>query len=467
MVKRSWLLVLAILVSLLSANALDAKVNAIRDTVLPGQDAEYIVSISSNEADSIGLSYSDDFWRARINPSSFILTPGVSNDNIRVLLYPLSNARPGSYSFKLRAVSLSRNEIIQEIPLNVILADKDNAVEVSVLTSSLNPSLVENLLQIRFENNYNIEIKDMKASIASKLFSHDAVIDLGPRGSKVEDIVIKLDQNIAEGDYVMEVQLSLNDIELTNIKRNINVGKLSNVRRNIDFAGGIFTKVKEVKFVNEGNTVVRQTYTESLSLLADFFTKTNPDPSFVQGEGGSRQLAWEIELKPGESRIIGITTGYRGFVILLIVLLAIIGLWYFLFSKNVSITKKVVNVSGEHDAFGSIRVNLQIRNRSKDRLHNLRVLDRIPSYLRAEKEEFIGIHPESVKRVIGGGTVLVWNIAGLEPGAGTVISYRVKTKLHIFGKLTLPNASVKYKNAAGRIVTASSNRMMLFSWHSE
>ena len=462
--KKRWLLFLVILISVSIVRAeIEVKNIAVRDTVLPGQDAEFTLRMTSNVGDTVSLSYSDDFWRAKISPGQVILPAGSPVDNIKIILYPLGNAMPGNYVFKLRIVNANTQEIIQEYPINVVLADKNNAVNVDVLTSALDPTLPENQLQLRFENNYNIKLEGLKASITSKLFTYDATMDLEPNGNNREDIVVKLDNNIAEGDYDMDIKLSINNVELTTIKKSITVGRVSDIKRNIDFVGGLFSKAKEIEFVNEGNSVVKQTYTESLSTLEDFFTATNPKPSQIQKQDGERSLTWDIELMPGESRTIALTTGYRGFVIFLIILLALIGLWYFVLGKEVSIIKKVVNASGEHDAFGNIRVSLHIRNRSKHRMYNLRVLDKIPGYLRPEKEEFTGMHPLHTKRSLGGGMALIWNIPSVDVHGESVITYRIKTKLPVFGKVMLPTATVRYRNARGKILNSYSNRMILFS----
>lgn len=463
--KLSWIVLFAFIASLAVANAqeLDIKTIAVRNTVLPGQDAEFLLGLKYELNAYVSLSYSDDYWRARIEPSTLTLVSGESYDNVKINLYPLSSAKPGNYIFNLRVVSLPDYTIIKEHPITVTLADKDNAVAVDVLTSALEPGLDENLLQLKFENNYNIAIKGLKVSIESKLFNYETSIDLEPRASKVEDIVVRLDKTIPEGSYDVNIKLAINNIELTTVKKTINVGKIADLKRNIGFAGGLFTNIKEVSFINEGNSVVRETYTESLGMLEDFFTATKPEPDYVQQAGEGRQLGWNIELGPGESRTIAVTTGYRGFVILVILLLVLMGIWWVVFGKEIIITKKVVSTSHEHDAFGSIKVNLYVKNRSKHRMYNVRILDRIASYLQPVKEEFSGMHPLSVKKTVGGGAVMIWNISAIEANGEHVISYRIKTKLPVFGKVMLPTAVARYRNMRGRIVNSYSNKMILFS----
>jgi hypothetical protein len=50
----------------------------------------------------------------------------------------------------------------------------------------------------------------------------------------------------------------------------------------------------------------------------------------------------------------------------------------------------------------------------------------------------------------------------MDAGSEHAISYRMKSKLPVFGKVTLPGAVARYRNSRGKIVSSYSNKMLLF-----
>ena len=105
-----------------------------------------------------------------------------------------------------------------------------------------------------------------------------------------------------------------------------------------------------------------------------------------------------------------------------------------------------------------LKLVLNVKNRSKDPLKDIDVIDKVPHITNVEKELFIGtLQPYKVLRHEKKGTILKWKIDDLGVGEERVITYKIKSTLPILGSFSLEAAAAKYHyRKKGRIAHSNS-----------
>ena len=125
-------------------------------------------------------------------------------------------------------------------------------------------------------------------------------------------------------------------------------------------------------------------------------------------------------------------------------------------SKDVSIKKRVFKVRHDEDEDEvELKVLLHVKNKKDKEVKEVRVIDLIPNLIIPTKE-YGTLKPDRLQKG-SKGLRLVWEIQSLEPGEERIISYKVRSKLHVFGSITFPQASVLYTNEKGAVVNVRSN----------
>ena len=162
MKKAIIFLVILILFSIGVNAELKITQETIKDTILPTQTGlVYLKITNENFFDQVEVRYSDDFWRLKIEPR-FINLPANEQQSAKIHLYPLNNAKPGDYVVNLIFWSITDSKIEAEYPLRLKLMDPSKAIGVELLDKRIDPRKKDFPLKIKFTNNYDIPIKDLK-----------------------------------------------------------------------------------------------------------------------------------------------------------------------------------------------------------------------------------------------------------------------------------------------------------------
>ncbi len=461
---RQLLLVLIIsLLSLAIVNAQELNVThrIVKDNVFLNEDAQVILSIENKEkANNFKIEAIDDYWRLKAEPKYLDIGNKETKES-RLYITPLSTARPGSYLFSVNILSSKNDELIDKYSIKLVLIDPGNAINVELLSTIVDPRKEESLLQIRFENNYNTNLDNVKVKIESSLFNFERILSFKPYEEKIEDFIVDINPDTQQKEYPVIIDLYYKDNLLSEYEKSINVAFYSDLKKSENFRSSIFSKTKEITIVNDGNALIRGRHEEETSWIKKVFTRTDPRPEIIEREG-KKYMVWNFDVGPKSSYTINITTSYRGFSWFVILLIVLIGLWYYFFAKEVSISKRVSMIRGHTGSLGQFKVLLVIKNKGNRVIDGLKIRDALPNIIHPVREEFGHMHPSSIKKT-GLSTVLLWDVPRLGPGGEIVLSYKVEAKLHLVGRLILPAANVLYKNKNNRIVKVSSGRLNLFS----
>ena len=85
-------------------------------------------------------------------------------------------------------------------------------------------------------------------------------------------------------------------------------------------------------------------------------------------------------------------------------------------------------------------VNVSIRNNTNNEMKNVKVEDMIPKPLTLVRDFGTVIPNSLVNRK--NGTKLVWKFATLAPKEEMILTYQVKSSMHVIGNLQLPQAKL-------------------------
>ncbi len=454
-------LVILILFSIGVKAELEITQETIRDTILPTQTGlVYLKITNENFFDQVEVRYSDDFWRLKIEPR-FINLPANEQQVVKIYLYPLNSAKPGDYVVNLIFWSITDFKVETEYTLKLKLMDPSKAINVELLDQKIDPRKKDFPLKIKFTNNYDIPIKDLKVEIKNRLFSLRKTFDFEPGEVKIEEFLINLDPSIKQGKYPVEFLFSMDNKPVARIDKEILISHLSEITKDIKKVNRIFSSVKEIVIMNGANTIAEEQYKEKFSKFERLFTLVKPRPNNILKEGNKYVYIWDINLEPLESYEIRIIKTYRGFLITIFGLLILIGLVYYWFGKEIEITKKVLTTRKEKDGISNFKILLNIKNKSKRPLYNVKILDKLPHLIKPLRD-FGTLKPTSIKKTRAG-IALIWNLPLLSKKEEIVISYKVESKLPIVGRFLLSTATAKYRNKHGRIVKSYSNKLILFS----
>ena len=234
---------------------------------------------------------------------------------------------------------------------------------------------------------------------------------------------------------------------------------MKNVQELKKETSGLLVKQLSITRINNGNDDSEEMYLHKLSLVQKLFTTTDPGPSFIEKSSGVYTYKWYFQIKPTESYTINVRTNYTNLVVIIIALIVIILLVIYL-RGSLTVGKRVLSVK-KGNSIVETKVLISLKNRSRRRIKDIRVIDRLPRSMQAPYA-YGSVMPVSSKKDEKG-YLLVWNIKTMGPAEERVISYRVKANKPIQGMIMFPNVLVRYKAKNDRISTANSGSVSISS----
>ena len=106
-----------------------------------------------------------------------------------------------------------------------------------------------------------------------------------------------------------------------------------------------------------------------------------------------------------------------------------------------------------------MKIILVVKNTGGN-LNRVQVVDRLPKIIKKPAEYGV-VKPTNVKHSELGGTMILWDLQNLVRGEERVISYKIKSDIHVVGRLHMPVASVRYRTNKGKLVVVDSNRHII------
>lgn len=243
---------------------------------------------------------------------------------------------------------------------------------------------------------------------------------------------LAIDSNFHPGistyKYV-EVEV-LDDIVAPKLEDKVDISK--------EFKKGFLSETYTVYIHNIGRTIVTNKYSVEQEDFASYFTAYNPDYTSAEGKA----YTWDYTLSPGETFVISYTTSYQsllGVAVLFIIALLLLARYY---ATDFRLEKKIY-LDGKAGEPRAVRVKLSVQNLSNKEQSGIVVADIIPAPLKLTKE-FGTLKPDIIERA-GHNLRIIWKLDKLAPKESRVLSYQMKSRIRILGRISLPPAMLSYK----------------------
>jgi hypothetical protein len=146
--------------------------------------------------------------------------------------------------------------------------------------------------------------------------------------------------------------------------------------------------------------------------------------------------------------------------VLLVIILLIAS--YFFFRSELVVKKVGTTISMKEGGKSEIKILIYVKNRSKNLVQNLNIVDRVPHLSEVSSEQALGtLAPTKILKHDKKGTLIKWDIETIESKEERILSYKIITKLSILGNFNLPPTIVKFKTKRGTEKIISSNKTIV------
>jgi hypothetical protein len=435
---------------------------SIKEKSLPDEEFIFSVTIENtrNVTDVLRFYAPGTYWEwvFRVEPIVIKIDPE-SSKTVDLYLAAYGDKAPGNYAVTLELVSNNYSEISEEYSFNVEILDYEKVIDIELELPSTLKSDQDNLFRIGLKKDYDYDIPNISIQLQSDYF--DKFIEVGTLGtSDVErEVLINLGEKVNVGENDIKILVFRGDKLIIEKVEKFNVAASGDVQEIGTPENGFLFFKDTIERVNNKNAVSYETLTKRLTYFQKLFTDFSEEPNSVVKENGEYVYTWEFGLDPGESKVIYIETDYRKFVYGAIVAIAIIWLLYIYFKKDLLIMKRITSIQHSQDNVSTLNILLILKNKSLRKVKNVKLMDGMANVVE-KPSEFGSISPTRIMRSVSG-TKMLWEIPMMEPGAEIAISYTVKCKAKIIGKLNIPVALVKYMKS-GRKIVVKSNKIKIF-----
>ncbi|MFP4524149.1 MAG: hypothetical protein ACLFO2_02410 [Candidatus Woesearchaeota archaeon] len=464
--SKTILVTFLVLFTISAAHALEADVEAINNTVPPLESATYQVTLTSDSAENDVINIKADSGDWIVTPRSVSLAANETK-TFDLLITPRSNVGLSNYRVPLAFIgSRSGDRIDTSVFLSVSLELFDKGYPPNVKLQVDAPNQVDPRepmpVSIFLRNNNLREFEDLVITAESDLFSEEVEAPLESLSTYRKKLLFNLDPEQEPGTHVLEVEVAL-PTDGTVIARDESTFEIKAYARLLTDRAmtekGFLTSTETITLTNDGNEELTKEVTYEVGLWEDLFLTTSEEGVVVRD--GERKIAWTVTLEPQETREIVVERNYYPLAaVILAIILAIIG--YFVLRSPIVAVKEAHVTHKDQEGMNEMKVRVFVKNRSKRQVNRLKVIDRVPRIAEFITSAHLGtLQPSKVTKSERRGTIARWEIDSLEPYEERIISYKIKSKLKIVGKMVLPPAKIKFHGRTNRerVVTSGLTKM--------
>lgn len=451
----------------LSLAQLEVEVSPLRDSIILKDEASFNVTVRNleNQETSIDIFSQNTNWILRRSPRITTLGPKEEKSFI-LYLNPTSGVTTGPKGVDISFKSLNDNALTSKV-FYVYLGsdtlpffDYNPSVKINVKVNELNQVDPREKINVRLElkNRNPLDFEELKITLSSSYFSTQKLIELGPFEETTEYFEFSVDNSLKpQNDYVY-VQLMRNNETFEDESFTYEIVSFSPFfKKEVDTKEFFMGESNNVTFTNVGNIEKEEVFKVPVNWFSKYFYNFEPTGEYVV-EGKDRYYVWALELDPREKYSIYYVKDFR----LLFYLLfgAFLGvIFYFLFRSPIVLKKEVFKVQKREGGIYELKVILYVKNRSRRVVNNLQLFDRVPHLAEVIRESYLGsIKPDRILKDKNKGSLIKWLIPNVESLEERIITYKIRSKFTILGKLSLPRARSKFVTKSSKIRVTYSNK---------
>ncbi|MBW2981310.1 hypothetical protein KY343_00390 [Candidatus Woesearchaeota archaeon] len=451
--KKHFLLAIIFILCILTVSAADydVEITPIKDSIFLEESAEFEIAIKNNlmTIQNFRIYSSEVEWDI---PSTDIKVYPDSVASERLVITPTKYVGPGMYGVALTIKDIDADETTEEL-IYIHIKPPGQAVSEYLPSVKMSYEMNEQIapeepvtIKITLENRNVLNLTDLAIKITSDLavFNTEQPVQLKPLETKDIELSYDLDPLQAPGEYKLNFDLLKSGKTIDRPQSQIIIigEKTLGFEEDVKKESVFFKTVIEATYSSKSNIKDVQEVRIPVSFIKNLFTETNPESTVIKEEDGQRFLLIDLELEPGQTKTVYITTNYRIIVYIAAALIIIAAIAYITRSP-VKIRKGISEVKTEEGGISSLKIMLQVTSLVKKPIKGVIVADYIPSIAELQREFIAGtLKPTKILKSEKKGTILHWDLGELGPNEDRLISYNIKSKLSILGDFRLPRAKV-------------------------
>ncbi len=441
-------------------------------TVPAGEEATFLITIINNqiredtfklEVDDFAVSpFSEVVEKVTFEPPTLVKIPANQKKVVKAKVKFLETAiADKNYITDVKIVSTANKNVMTKVGLSSYVISPREVVDINVNIPEIIIPGRDEILKIKLKNNANIKFENLDIFYTSSIFNAEGNFSLNPLDEREIKLNFNIDPITEQGEYTLTIRL-FDEGKIKGSKSfKFNLGLNPDLKEAEETRKGFLINTVEIVRENEGNTKVTKTVKYPISYFKILFTETNPEGELVV-EDGQRMYKWVFDIPPGDIYRIEIITDYRIPFFLIVGILIVIGIFVYFGRKDIRIMKSVFKVHETDDeGITELKILLTLTNRTYREMYNIKVIDLLPRFIKPDTD-FGTLKPVKIEEGHSG-MRMVWELAKFDPGDERVITYKIKFKLPLVGRLELPSAIAQYYGSKKRIVNVRSNRLV-YRW---
>lgn len=287
----------------------------------------------------------------------------------------------------------------------------------------------------------------------------DYTVKVGPKSTKSINLRLAPPMDSNEGKYAIFIKATdIKDIDNSayNYAQVEIIEKIRDEKREVTISESVnksfFMHTYKFNIENTGNMEYIDSYTDYLSELEYFLFSSN-NVYNVEDYGKDKKIIFEYGLSQGESIEINYIINYSKIYLIIALILSGFGGFLYYYLTRFKLEKMLYK---NKDTFS---IRLKVTNKSKVEQNNVIVEDFIPMPLTLIKNFGTAIPDQIIAKKKG--TTLVWKFDSLAPKEERLLSYEIKSKIHVIGKLNIPQASLVQTKSGKKITKIFSGKLNL------
>lgn len=298
---------------------------------------------------------------------------------------------------------------------------------------------------------FTVEATDIgsthNVSIISKMgpYEFDIIETSFSRDSAYKIFSIPINSSIEPGSYSTRITVRKetqgDSAQEWYTSKPIEVVEYSNVEVVESTKTTLFRDVVELHVVNNGNVEDSFSKTINYSFAKGLFFTSNVEAQDVAE--GSRI---EISLDKGESTTVVYGYNYVSLYVILLVLIVLLSYIYYRKTSNpFDVETKVYDVKKDkHEGLKSLKIRLGFENIKAERIDTLKVIFRMPAYLKIQEESFLLTPPNQVLK--GSSQYrLEWNFKNFEKNDSRILGFAMVNSKGILGDIHFKDLEFEVK----------------------
>nr|AIF18650.1 hypothetical protein [uncultured marine group II/III euryarchaeote KM3_83_G03] len=456
MVFKRFIFIILVLALMPMASAYGITFTNIENSIYSDGTASYAVSIVNTNGfdDTFQISTRDPNW---ILSSDIMAVPSLSTKGFLLSLKPKTGLETGPHAVPIKTKSLRTGQFNED---NLLVNIKPDTPFGGDYVPAVNMEVsIDEQVDVRNKVPVNVELKnknprdmpELKIIIDGQSFFRDQMISLNPLEEKQLDFLFDPGIEASSGVKTLTVKLILANLTIAEVTREFEVLAFEEVDEEVTKVKNFFQTTGTHVLTNIGNGRDKVRKEMTLPFYKKLFYKFSPNPTKSDGK-----YSWAETLNPGESMTIIVVANYN--ILALVILAGILSLIsYYIFRSPILLIKEAV-MEKEHNGKTLIKVRVHVKNRTKNLIQAVEIMDRIPNIAEYHKVKTIGtLEPTKVVKSSTKGTSLKWETEVLDPFEERIITYKILCKLKIVGGLNLPSGRAKFHTQSGKERTSYSN----------